>query len=173
MDQNSSKYIVYVIVKHFKYSTSKCFEILKRTVLNSFSSLISGARNHHRQHHHNVGPHHQLRGGGNGYQPPKFYDPYEIYNLLPPPEYLRNMPPPAMPIPKLPCLEPYNNENNGGMGHQGPIRGPGFYPPFPAHWRPAVPPPPPPPQPHVYRGRPPMQQPPMMVSHMTSTRHFR
>jgi len=134
---------------------------------------ITGARNHHRQHHHNVGPHHQLRGGGNGYQPPKFYDPYEIYNLLPPPEYLRNMPPPAMPIPKLPCLEPYNNENNGGMGHQGPIRGPGFYPPFPAHWRPAVPPPPPPPQPHVYRGRPPMQQPPMMVSHMTSTRHFR
>ena len=117
-------------------------------------------------------------GGGNGYQPapPKFYDPYEIYNLLPPPEYLRNMPPPAMPIPKLPCMEPYNNENNGGIpGHQGPgIRGgPGFYPPFPAHWRPAVPPPPPPPQPHVYRGRPPMQQSPMMLSHMTSTRHFR
>lgn len=135
---------------------------------------ITGARNHHRQPHHNMGPHHHLRGGGNGYQhsQPKFYDPYEIYNLLPPPEYLRNMPPPAMPIPKLPCLEPYNNENNGGMGHQ-PIRGPGFYPPFPAHWRPAVPPPPPPPQPHVYRGRPPMQQPPMMVNHMTSTRHFR
>jgi hypothetical protein len=137
---------------------------------------ITGARNHHRQHHHNMGPHHQLRGGGNGYQPnqPKFYDnPYEIYNLLPPPEYLRNMPPPTVPIPKLPCLEPYNNENNGGMGHPGPIRGPGFYPPFPAHWRAAVPPPPPPPQPHVYRGRPPMQQPPMMVNHMTSTRHFR
>merc|ERR1719266_963604 len=160
---------------------------------------ITGARNHHRQHQqqHNVGPHHHLRGsggGGGGYQQPpaqaKFYDPYEIYNLLPPPEYLRNMPPPMhnhqqLPIPKLPCLEPYNNDNNAGGSMPPPpphppqhqIRGPGFYPPFPAHWRPAVPPPPPPPQPHVqYRGgcnRPPMNQPPMMINHMTSTRHFR
>ena len=166
--------------------------------------IFSGARNHHRQHqHHNMGPpHHQQHGGlrgpgggggppgggpgpgGNGYQhsQPKFYDPCEIYNLLPPPEYLRNMPPPIhnhqqLPIPKLPCLEPYNNENNGGVPNQQNFRpgpNPRFYPQVPALWRPPVPPMPPPTPPHFYRGRPPMQQqPPMMASQMTSTRHFR
>ena len=167
-----------------------------------FFYIFAGARNHHRQHqHHNMGPphHHQHGGfrgpgggggppggpgpGGNGYQhsQPKFYDPCEIYNLLPPPEYLRNMPPPMhnhqqLPIPKLPCLEPYNNENNGGIPNQQNFRpgpNPRFYPQVPALWRPPVPPMPPPTPPHFYRGRPPMQQqPPMMASQMTSTRHF-
>ena len=119
------------------------------------STTFVGARNHHHRH---PGPQ-QFRGG---YQP-KYYDPYDICNLLPPPEYLRNMPPPMhnqqqLPVPKLPCLDPYN-EN--GMRF--------YHPPMPPHWRPAVPPPPPPPQPQIYRGvpRPPAMQ---MIS---NTRHFR
>jgi len=70
---------------------------------------ITGGRNHRNQHQ-------GFRGGYYGHQqhlapppPPKYFDPYDIYNLLPPPEYLRNMPPPMhnhqqLPLPKLPCL---------------------------------------------------------------------
>ena len=128
---------------------------------------ITGVRNHHhRQHHHHPGPH-QVRA----YHPKNYYDPhYEMCSLLPPPEYLRNMPPPIhnpSPVPNLPCLDPYaNGENNTGM-----IRG--YYPHLPPHWRPAVPPPPPPP-PHMFRpgGRPPIH-PPNMVMNSHGSRHFR
>lgn len=128
---------------------------------------ITGARSHqqHRQqHHHHPGPN-QFRG----YHPKNYYDPYDLCSLLPPPEFLRNMPPPIhnqVPVPNLPCLtDPYANAGNE-MNR-------GYYPHLPPHWRPAIPPPPPPP-PHMYRGgRPAMQQPPNMAMNSHTTRHFR
>ena len=68
------------------------------------------------------------------------YDPFaDICNLLPPPDYLRNMPPPMhntqMPMPKLPCMD------YGGF-----FAGPHFRNP-------------PPPGPPIFRNRPPLHQP--------------
>ena len=128
---------------------------------------ITGARNHHQHqhrqhsHHHNPGPN-QYRG----YHPKNYYDPYDLCSLLPPPEFLRNMPPPIhnqVPVPNLPCLtDPYaSGEINRG-----------YYPHLPPHWRPAIPPPPPPP-PHIYRGGRPAMQPPSMAMNSHTTRHFR
>ena len=161
-------------------------------MINFAKFQISGARNHHhhrQQHHHHQGPHHLRSPGSNGYppHPPKHFDPYDL-NLLPPPEYLRNMPPPMhnhqqLPLPKLPCLD-FNNENipMGGPRGQGNF----FHPPGPPnggmpppHWRPAMPPPPPPgvSQGQMYKGYPRpnglgQPQPPMPLNNHV-TRHFR
>jgi hypothetical protein len=129
---------------------------------------ITGAHHqqrHHQHHHQRPPPHHHFRGFPTSSKiPPPVMppaDPYDISSFLPPPEYLRNMPPPmhnTLPMPKLPCLDPYDAM----------MRPPGFFPPPPPPaWRP-----PPPPPPSHFRGgpRPPMGGPPIGPP---VTRHFR
>lgn len=126
--------------------------------------------NHHRsngpQYHNPRGPqfrfHHKLPPPA-AVIPPHLHEHFDISSCLPPPEYLRNMPPPlhnnAIAMPKLPYMEIYDNTMGMRAGH------PGYYqPPPPPQWRPG------PGQGPMYRGgRPPIQGPPIIMN----ARHFR
>ena len=147
---------------------------------------ITGAHNHRHQHQQQrqMGPipSQQFRGYLHSKPPPPphpavipFHDPYDMSGFLPPPEYLRKMPPPVhnnppLPMPKLPCTTSMPEPFDQGMQHR-PING--FYPPPPPPpWRALAPQ-------NIYRNRPPLQQGPappvvnVMGGHGQHLRHFR
>ena len=149
---------------------------------------ITGAHNH-RQHQQQrqMGPipSQQFRGYLHSKPPPPhpavipFHDPYDMSGFLPPPEYLRKMPPPVhnnppLPMPKLPCTTSMPETFDQGMQQHRPIvGGNGFYPPPPPPpWRALTPQ-------NIYRNRPPLQQGPtppvvnVMGGHGQHLRHFR
>lgn len=159
--------------------------------MGSARPITGGTSQHHHRHQHHAGrgqyyghqphPHHYRAGNGGYLKPPPpvipFHDPYEMSGFLPPPEYLRKMPPPMqngpLPMPKLPCMDPASYE--AAMASQ--PRGGNFYPPHPPPWRSMTPQ-------NIYRGGPrgppggagmqPATVPPavnLMGSH--PTRHFR
>ena len=151
---------------------------------------ITGAHNHRQQHQQQqrqMGPipSQQFRGYLHSKPPPPphpavipFHDPYDMSGFLPPPEYLRKMPPPVhnnppLPMPKLPCTTSMPEPFDQGMQHRPVVGGNGFYPPPPPPpWRALAPQ-------NIYRNRPPLQQGPtppavnVMGGHGQHLRHFR